>query len=232
MKSSRKKNINKENSVYTSAYRPAVENIDKILDILNREYPEAVSTSLRHRDAFQLLVSTILSAQSTDKLVNKVTPGLFKKYKGPRNFASANIARLQEDIKSTGFYRNKAKSIINCSKDIVTRFNGRIPDNIEDLTSLHGVGRKTANVVLANIFGKQAIIVDTHVKRISIRLGLTINSDPVKIEFDLMKIIPQDDWSSYSHRIIEHGRAICLARSPKCNICRLLKYCRFGQENA
>lgn len=231
-KSSSEKNKNKEGSVYTSVYNPAVENTRKILDILNREYPEAVSTSLRHRDAFQLLVSTILSAQSTDKLVNKVTPGLFKKYKGPRDFASANIIQLQEDIKSTGFYRNKAKSIIYCSKDIVTRFKGKIPDNIEDLTSLHGVGRKTANVVLANIFGKQAIIVDTHVKRISQRLGLTINSDPVKIEFDLMKIIPEDYWSSYSHRIIEHGRAVCLARSPKCNICRLLKYCRFGQENA
>ena len=161
-----------------------------------------------------------------------MTPGLFKKYKGPGDFASANITRLQEDIKSTGFYRNKAKSIINCSKDIITKFNGRMPDSIEDLTSLHGVGRKTANVVLANIFGKQAIIVDTHVKRISQRLGLTINSDPVKIEFDLMKIVPQDNWSSYSHRIIEHGRAVCLARSPKCHKCRLLKYCRYGQENA
>lgn len=225
------KNTERENTVYTTAYKPAVENINKILDILNREYPGVVSTSLKHKDAFQLLIATILSAQSTDKLVNRVTPGLFKKYKNPEDFATANIIRLQEDIKSTGFYRNKAKSIINCSKDIIARFNGTIPDNIEDLTSLHGVGRKTANVVLANVFRKQAIIVDTHVKRISYRLGLTINSDPVKIEFDLMKIIPQESWSSYSHKIIELGRTICLARSPKCPVCRLLKYCRYGQEN-
>ncbi|OFW64784.1 MAG: endonuclease III [Actinobacteria bacterium RBG_19FT_COMBO_36_27] len=218
--------------MYAAAYKPAVENINKILNILNREYPEAVSTSLKHKNAFQLLISTILSAQSTDKLVNKVTPALFKKYKNPEDFARANIIQLQEDIKSTGFYRNKAKNIINCSKDIITRFKGAMPDNIEDLTLLHGVGRKTANVVLANVFGRQAIIVDTHVKRISYRLGLTINADPVKIEFDLMEIIPKERWSSYSHMIIEHGRTICLARSPKCHVCRLLKYCRYGQENA
>ncbi len=226
------RNIKKYSAIYTAAYKPVVENINKILNILNHEYPEAVSTSLKHKDSFQLLISTILSAQSTDKLVNKVTPGLFKKYKNPEDFAMANIIQLQEDIKSTGFYRNKAKNIINCSKDIITRFKGTMPDNIEDLTSLHGVGRKTANVVLANVFGRQAIIVDTHVKRISYRLGLTINTDPVKIEFDLMGIIPQERWSSYSHMIIEHGRTICLARSPKCHVCRLLKYCRYGQENA
>src|SRR4030043_811503 len=226
------RNIKKDSAIYTAAYKPAVENINKILNVLNREYPEAVSTSLKHKDAFQLLISTILSAQSTDKLVNKVTPALFKKYKNPEDFARANIIQLQEDIKSTGFYRNKAKNIINCSKDIITRFKGAMPDNIEDLTLLHGVGRKTANVVLANVFGRQAIIVDTHVKRISYRLGLTINADPVKIEFDLMGIIPKERWSSYSHMIIEHGRTICLARSPKCHVCRLLKYCRYGQENA
>ena len=226
------RNIKKDSAIYAAAYKPAVENINKILNILNREYPEAVSTSLKHKDAFQLLISTILSAQSTDKLVNKVTPALFKKYKNPEDFARANIIQLQEDIKSTGFYRNKAKNIINCSKDIITRFKGAMPDNIEDLTLLHGVGRKTANVVLANVFGRQAIIVDTHVKRISYRLGLTINADPVKIEFDLMGIIPKERWSSYSHMIIEHGRTICLARSPKCHVCRLLKYCRYGQENA
>src|SRR4030066_1688015 len=226
------RNIKKDSAIYKAAYKPAVENINKILNILNREYPEAVSSSLKHKNAFQLLISTILSAQSTDKLVNKVTPALFKKYKNPEDFARANIIQLQEDIKSTGFYRNKAKNIINCSKDIITRFKGAMPDNIEDLAFLHGVGRKTANVVLANVYGRQAIIVDTHVKRISYRLGLTINTDPVKIEFDLMRIIPEKKWSSYSHRIIEHGRTICLARSPKCHTCRLLKYCRYGQENA
>jgi len=226
-----KRNIKKQNNTYRSVYEPAAKNINKILDILNKEYPEASYTSLKHKNAFELLVSTILSAQSTDRLVNKVTPSLFKKHKNAEDFAGADLMELQEDIKSTGFYRNKARSIINCSKDIASKFGGITPDNIEDLTTLHGVGRKTANVVLSNIFGKQAIIVDTHVKRISNRLGLTINPDPVKIEFDLMKIVPEDNWSSYSHRIIALGRTICLAKKPKCSICSLLKYCRYGQEN-
>jgi len=227
-----KKNSKKKNRIYRALYEPAVKNIDKILYILSQEYPDVTRTSLRHKNAFQLLISTILSAQSTDKLVNKVTPQLFKKYRTPRDFAAADILQLQEDIRSTGFYRNKAKNIVNCSNDIVVRFGGSVPDNIGDLTSLHGVGRKTANVVLSNIFGSQAIIVDTHVNRISNRLGLTINSDPVKIEFDLMKIIPGESWSIYSHRIIALGRTVCMARNPKCPICRLLKYCRYGQENA
>ena len=227
-----KKSSKKKNRIYRSLYEPAVKNVDKILYILGQEYPDVTRTSLRHKNAFQLLISTILSAQSTDKLVNKVTPQLFKKYRTPRDFAAADILQLQEDIRSTGFYRNKSKSIVNCSNDIVTRFGGSVPDNIGDLTSLHGVGRKTANVVLSNIFGSQAIIVDTHVNRISNRLGLTINSDPVKIEFDLMKIIPGESWSIYSHRIIALGRTICMARKPKCPICRLLKYCRYGKENA
>ncbi len=227
-----KKNSKKKTRTYRSLYEPAVKNVDKILYILGQEYPDVTGTSLRHKNAFQLLIATILSAQSTDKLVNKVTPQLFNKYRTPRDFAAADIIQLQEDIRSTGFYRNKSKNIINCSNDIVTRFGGSVPDNIGDLTSLHGVGRKTANVVLSNIFGSQAIIVDTHVNRISNRLGLTINSDPVKIEFDLMKIIPGESWSIYSHRIIALGRTICIARKPKCPICRLLKYCRYGQENA
>jgi endonuclease III len=227
-----KKN-NKKNKgvIYKTTYKPAVKNINEILDILRQEYPESVYTALRHRDAFQLLVATILSAQSTDKLVNKVTPKLFEKYKSPEDFAAADISQLEQDIKSTGFYKNKAKSIISCSKDIINRFNGKMPEDIESLTSLYGVGRKTANVVLANVFDRQAIIVDTHVKRISYRLGLTVNTDPVKIEFDLMKIIPRDSWSSFSHRIIELGRTICLAKKPKCPECRLLKYCRYGKEN-
>ena len=227
-----KRKIKKRIRSYRAVFEPAVKNIKKILSILNKEYPRAASTSLKNKNAFQLLIATILSAQSTDKLVNKVTPELFKKYRKPVDFANADLIQLQEDIRSTGFFRNKAKSIINCSKDIVTRFGGKIPDNIKDLTSLHGVGRKTANVVLANKFGAQAIIVDTHVLRISNRLGLTINSDPVNIEFDLMKIIPKKSWSIYSHRIIAHGRAICIAKKPKCPVCRLLPYCRYGQENA
>ena len=183
-------------------YKPAVKNINKILDLLHRDYPEATKTSLQHKDAFQLLVATILSAQSTDKLVNKLTPGLFRKYKKPEDFIKVDLLELEKDIRSTGFFRNKSKNIIACARDIVTRFNSRVPDNMDDLNSLAGVGRKTANVILANIYGKQAIIVDTHVGRVSQRLGLTINKDPVKIEFDLMKIVPENEWTSYSHRII------------------------------
>src|SRR4030042_6859545 len=221
----------KRNHIHTVVFEPAVENISRIVKFLNREYPEDIHTVLKNRNAFQLLVATMLSAQSTDKLVNKVTPLLFKKYRTPEDFAGVDIRELENDIRSTGFFHNKARNIINCAKDITTRFGGKMPANIEDLTSLHGVGRKTANEVLANVFGRQAIIVDTHVKRISYRLGLTINADPVKIEFDLMGVIPKERWSRYSHMIIEHGRTICLARSPKCHVCRLLKYCRYGQEN-
>jgi endonuclease-3 len=213
-------------------YKPAVKNINKILDILDKDYPDATKTSLQHTDAFQLLIATILSAQSTDKLVNKLTPILFKKYKKPEDFATADLFKLEEDIRSTGFFRNKAKNIIACSKDIVSKFNSRVPDNMEDLTTLAGVGRKTANVVLSNVYGKQAIIVDTHVQRISQRLGLTNNSDPTKIEFDLMRVIPEDNWTSFSHQIIAHGRTICDAKKPKCTICGLLPYCRYGQEHA
>jgi len=226
-----KKNITEKDHIHTVVFEPAVKNIGSIIKFLNREYSEDIHTSLKNRNAFQLLVATILSAQSTDKLVNKVTPQLFKKYRTPEDFARADIRELQKDIKSTGFFRNKSRNIINCAKDITTKFSGKMPDNIEDLTSLHGVGRKTANVVLANVFGKQAIIVDTHVKRISNRLGLTVNSDPVKIEFDLMNIIPEKNWSIFSHRLIAFGRTICIAKNPKCPICGLLKYCRYGQEN-
>jgi endonuclease-3 len=213
-------------------YKPAVKNINKILDILDKDYPDATKTSLQHTDAFQLLIATILSAQSTDKLVNKITPILFKKYKKPEDFATADLFKLEEDIRSTGFFRNKAKNIIACSKDIVSKFNSRVPDNMKDLTTLAGVGRKTANVVLSNVYGKQAIIVDTHVQRISQRLGLTNNSDPTKIEFNLMRVIPEDNWTSFSHQIIAHGRTICDAKKPKCAICGLLPYCSYGQEHA
>jgi len=215
-----------------SIYEPAVRNITKILEILGKDYPYAIKTTLRHKDAFQLLIATILSAQSTDKLVNKLTPELFKKYKKPEDFANVNIFELEEDIRSTGFYHNKAKNIIACSKEIVLRFNSKVPDNMDDLTSLAGVGRKTANVILANIYGKQAIIVDTHVQRITQRLGLTVNSDPTKIEFDVMKILPESKWTFFSDELIAHGRSICDAKKPKCSICNLLKFCRYGQEHS
>ncbi len=213
-------------------YEPAIKNINKILKILDEDYPASTHTSLKYMNPFQLLVATILSAQSTDKLVNKLTPELFKKYKTPKDFVDVNILELENDIRSTGFFHNKAKNIKACAGDIVERFDSKVPDNIEDLTTLAGVGRKTANVVLANVYGKQAIIVDTHVHRITQRLGITVNSDPTKIEFDVMKIVPEDRWTSFSHQIIAHGRSICDAKKPKCSICRLLPYCRFGQEHA
>ncbi|MBM3710423.1 MAG: endonuclease III [Actinobacteria bacterium] len=216
---------------HPEVYKTAINNIEKILKILNEDYPQSVHTSLEHKNAFQLLIATILSAQSTDKLVNKLTIGLFKKYKKPEDFANADLLELENDIRPTGFFHNKANNIIACSKDIVERFNSKVPDSIDDLTTLAGVGRKTANVVLANVYSKQAIIVDTHVQRITLRIGLTVNTNPDKIEFDIMKIVPENLWTAFSHQIIAHGRTICDAKKPKCSVCRLLPYCRFGQEN-
>ncbi|MHB8278058.1 MAG: endonuclease III [Candidatus Humimicrobiaceae bacterium] len=212
---------------YIEPYNNAVKNINKIIDLLNETYPQALTTSLQFKNPFELLISTILAAQSTDKLVNKVTPFLFEKYKSPQDFANADLPELQEDIKSTGFFRNKSISIIKCSRDLIEKFGGKVPDSIEDLIKLHGVGRKTANVVIANAFGKQGIIVDTHMLRISNLIGLTINKDPVKVEFDLQKIIPEDRWTDFSHKIIAHGRIICIARRPKCEICPISEYCRY-----
>lgn len=212
---------------YIEPYNNAVKNINKIIDLLNETYPQALTTSLQFKNPFELLISTILAAQSTDKLVNKVTPFLFEKYKSPQDFANADLPELQEDIKSTGFFRNKSISIIKCSRDLIEKFGGKVPDSIEDLIKLYGVGRKTANVVIANAFGKQGIIVDTHMLRISNLIGLTINKDPVKVEFDLQKIIPEDRWTDFSHKIITHGRTICIARRPKCEICPISEYCRY-----
>lgn len=212
---------------YIELYNNAVKNINKIIDLLNETYPQALTTSLQFKNPFELLISTILAAQSTDKLVNKVTPFLFEKYKSPQDFANADLPELQEDIKSTGFFRNKSISIIKCSRDLIEKFGGKVPDSIEDLIKLYGVGRKTANVVIANVFGKQGIIVDTHMLRISNLIGLTINKDPVKVEFDLQKIIPEDRWTDFSHKIIVHGRTICIARRPKCEICPISEYCRY-----
>ena len=213
--------------IYKAPYTFAVENISKIISLLNITYPQALITSLNFRNPFELLISTVLAAQSTDKLVNKVTPALFQKYKSPEEFANANLIELQEDIRQTGFFRNKSIAIIRCSKDIIEKFDGKVPDNINDLIKLYGVGRKTANVVVANAFGKQGIIVDTHMLRISKLLGLTVNNNPVKVEFDLQKIIPEDNWTNFSHKIIDHGRSICIARRPKCEICPISEYCRY-----
>jgi len=213
--------------IYKEPYAFAVKNIEEIISLLNKTYPQALTTSLNFKNPFELLISTILAAQCTDKLVNKVTPVLFQKYKSPQDFANADLLELQDDIRQTGFFRNKSISIIKCSKDIIEKFEGKVPESIEDLVKLHGVGRKTANVVIANAFGKQSIVVDTHMLRISKLLGLTVNNNPDKVESDLSKIVPLGSWTNFSHKIVEHGRSICIARRPKCEICPISDYCRY-----
>ena len=196
----------------------------KIVTALRKRYPQAV-TELRHTTPFELLVATVLSAQSTEKKVNEVTETLFRKYRGPDDFARARKATLEKDIKATGFFRNKTKSIIGLSKDIVGKHGGKVPDSLEDLVELRGVGRKTANVVLAGAFGKPGIIVDTHMIRIANRLGLTTNKDPVKIELDLMEVLSKRVWGEFSFMIVLHGRAICKARKPLCHVCNIERHC-------
>lgn len=199
--------------------------VKAILEKLNEAYP-AATCALKHHNAFQLLIATILSAQCTDERVNMVTPGLFEKYPNPQAFAYANPADIQNEIRSTGFYRNKTKSIIGASKKIVEEFHGEVPRTMEELLTLPGVARKTANVVLGCAFGiASGVVVDTHVLRLSGRLDLTKNTDPKKVELDLMKIIPQDRWILFSHQLIWHGRRVCNARNPKCIECNLEKLC-------
>jgi endonuclease-3 len=202
-----------------------------ILPILKREYPDA-RCSLDHKTPLQLIVATILSAQCTDERVNIVTKDLFKKYKSAQDYATAAPEALEKDIQSTGFYRNKAKSLRNMAAALVEKHGGRVPQTMDELVDLAGVGRKTANVVLGNAFGKNVgVVVDTHVTRLSNRLGLTKHAvDAVKIEQDLMKVVPQEDWTLFSHLLIYHGRAICQARKPKCDICPLLPHCLAGQK--
>ncbi|MEA1987551.1 MAG: endonuclease III, partial [Candidatus Marinimicrobia bacterium] len=183
------------------------------------------SCTLNHVNTFELLISTILSAQSTDKQINKITPKLFQKYPTAEKMANADIEKIKVLIKSSGFYNAKAKNIINASKKIVSNYSGEVPDNLKDLITLSGVGRKTANVVLATAHNKPAIAVDTHVARISKHLGLTEHTDPVKIEKDLQNELPKKYWSIWNHLIIEHGRAICKARNPQCSICEINKLC-------
>lgn len=181
--------------------------------------------ALNHSNAFELLAATILSAQCTDKRVNIVTPGLFKKYKTVEEFAGARPSELEREIHSTGFYKNKAKNILGAAKEILKRFKGKVPNRLEDLVTLPGVGRKTANVVLGSAYDTPGLTVDTHMIRINRLLGLTKNSDPVKIEFDLMRLVPQKDWTNYSHWIIHHGRTRCPARRPDCAHCEIENLC-------
>lgn len=196
-----------------------------ILAKLDEAYP-AATCELKHDNAFQLLISTILSAQCTDERVNQVTQELYKKYKKPEDFAYANPAELEKEIRPTGFFRNKTKSIIGASKAIVEKFGGQVPRTMEELLTLPGVARKTANVVLGTAYGiPSGIVVDTHVQRLSIRLDLTCNDDPKKIEQDLMAIIPKDRWILFSHQLIWHGRRVCFARKPNCTACNLEQLC-------
>ncbi|HEY8504479.1 MAG TPA: endonuclease III [Gemmataceae bacterium] len=203
---------------------PLPVRVRRILRILARLYPDAV-TALRHEDPLQLLVATILSAQCTDARVNMVTPALFARYPDAAAFAGANLRELQRLIKSTGFYRNKAKNIRACCREIVAKHGGKVPETLEELVKLPGIGRKTANVILGDAFGTPGITVDTHVRRVSRRLGLTAHTDPAKIERDLMAIIPRRQWTAFSHRLIFHGRRVCTARKPRCGECALNRLC-------
>ena len=199
--------------------------IGKIVAGLQKAYPDA-HCELNHTNPLELLIATILSAQCTDKRVNMVTPQLFKKYPTAQDFANARLPELEEEIKSTGFYRNKAKSITKAARNIVEKHGGKVPNTMEELIALGGVGRKTANVVLGNAFNiNTGIVVDTHVARLSQRLGLTKETDPVKIELALMNLVPQDQWTLFSHWLIWHGRRRCFARSPDCPNCEIRSVC-------
>ena len=202
-----------------------------ILPLLKRLYP-AARCSLDHVTPLQLLVATILSAQCTDERVNIVTQKLFKTYRTALDYARAPLEDLEGLIQSTGFFRNKARNIQAMAQSLVQNHGGKVPEEMDDLVNLAGVGRKTANVVLGNAFGKNVgVVVDTHVGRLSLRLGLTRHDDPVKVELDLMQIVPQPDWALWSHLMIYHGRAVCQARKPRCEECPLLQYCPAGQKN-
>jgi endonuclease III len=201
------------------------ERAREILSRLRAEYPGA-TTALHHRDAYQLIVATILSAQCTDERVNQVTPALFRRYPGPFELAEARPEELEDLIRSTGFFRNKTRSLLGMANAVVDRFSGRIPDTMADLVTLPGVGRKTANVVLGNAFGKdEGVVVDTHVSRLSQRLGLTRQSEPVRIEPDLMKLFDRQDWTELAHVLILHGRAVCKALKPRCEACAVSDLC-------
>ncbi len=198
----------------------------EILELLDKTYGTEYICYLNYETPWQLLIATILSAQCTDARVNIVTTDLFQKYDTLEKFADADLKELEKDIRSTGFYHNKAKNIISCTKTLVETYHGEVPKDLKALTSLAGVGRKTANVVRGNIYHEPSVVVDTHVKRISRKLGLTKEEDPVKIEFDLMKKLPKDHWILWNIHIITFGRTICTARSPKCEECFLTKYCK------
>ncbi len=202
----------------------AAQHIRKIWPVLIKTYPDA-KTALKFVNPLELLIATILSAQCTDVQVNAVTKDLFKKYKSPKDWVKADLKQIESDIRSTGFYHNKAANLKGACTRIVEQFSGKVPGTMAELVELPGVGRKTANVVLGNAFGTPAIACDTHVIRLSRRLGLSENSDPVKLEFDLAEIVPKKNWTVFSHVLILHGRNICKARKPDCENCPISKYC-------
>ncbi len=202
---------------------------DEILRLLDEHYGTEYVCYLNYNTPWQLLIATMLSAQCTDARVNEVTAVLFKKYDSLEKFAAADLKKLEKDIYSTGFYHNKAKNIIACAKELLEKYDGKVPDNIDSLVKLPGVGRKTANVILGNIYGIESIVVDTHVKRISKKLGLAKSDEPEKIEKELMKALPKNHWILWNIQIIAHGRSICVARKPKCQECFLRELCK-GKE--
>lgn len=207
------------------------ERIQKITEALDKEYGTDFICYLEHRNALELLIATILSAQCTDARVNTVTPTLFAKYKNAKDFANADLSELEDIIHPLGFYHAKAVNIIGCCKKLDEEFGGEVPSSLEDLTSLPGVGRKTANVIRGNIYHEPSIVVDTHVGRISRKLGITKKEDPKDVEFDLMKKIPKDHWILWNIHLITLGRSICKAPTPKCSECFLRDYCPTGQKH-
>lgn len=209
---------------------PAIRrNARTVLKRLERRYPD-IGTALDYRDPWQLLVATVLSAQTTDENVNKATPGLFERWPDPEALAGADPEEVERAVYSTGFYRQKTASIVALSQDLVERYGGEVPADLEELVTLHGVGRKTASVVLAEAFGKPAIAVDTHVRRLARRLGLTTETDPTRIEHDLRALYPESKWAGVSMRFIQFGRDVCDARRPRCWECPLVDRCAFPDK--
>jgi endonuclease-3 len=205
------------------------QRVKTILLLLKSAYPNA-RTELAYRNPFELLIATILSAQCTDERVNRVTPALFKRFPTPRKLAEADLREIEEIIRPTGFYKSKARSIIGCAKAIAERFGGEVPRTLEELVTLPGVWRKTANVILGNCFGKPAIVVDTHVKRVARRLELSTSENPDRIEADLARIFPEAQWTKASHRVLLHGRYTCKAKSPLCTKCPLVGVCEAPEK--
>ena len=203
--------------------------LKEVIAVLREEYPDARCT-LDYTTPHELLVAAILAAQCTDERVNEITPDLFSKYANVQAFADADYAELEEAVRPTGFFRNKTKAIIQSAQEIVSEFNSSVPDEIDQLVRLSGVGRKTANLIVGDAYGKPAVIVDTHVKRVSARLGFTKEKDPTKIEFDLLKLLEPEDSTHFNHLIVAHGRAVCKAPKPRCSMCNIVDLCPYGQD--